>query len=168
MVYTQDNKRGHMQKFISTIGYEGATIEAFVASLKRSAIDVIIDVRDVPLSRKKGFSKNQLAERLSVHGIRYVHLKGLGDPKEGREAARAGNYSLFQRIFAKHLRSAVATEALAYAADIVREERACLMCFEADPETCHRTIVADRLFQMTGLPVSAIFVQEGRKMQLAA
>lgn len=157
-----------MKRTIATIGYEGATIEEFIASLRRASVNLLIDVRDVPISRKKGFSKNRLAEYLAAHGIAYVHLKGLGDPKEGREAARAGKYALFEKIFGKHLRSAAAIDALEEAASLVMSQRACLMCFEADAERCHRTIVADRLSDMSGLPVVALSVAEPARERLAA
>jgi uncharacterized protein (DUF488 family) len=157
-----------MKRTISTIGYEGVTIQEFVIALQRASVGIIIDVRDVPLSRKKGFSKNQLADTLRVHGIQYVHLKGLGDPKEGREAARAGNYPLFTKIFAKHLRSNVAIEALDHAATLVRGQHACLMCFEADYERCHRTIVASHLAEVTGCKVTPLAVQDYTKGRIAA
>jgi uncharacterized protein (DUF488 family) len=78
-----------------TIGYEGATIDEFIAILFDWDIEHLIDVRDFPTSRKKGFSKNLLAESLNNYGIEYTHLKGLGDPKEGGNAARAGKHNLF-------------------------------------------------------------------------
>jgi uncharacterized protein (DUF488 family) len=149
-----------MKLAISTIGYEGAAIGTFIAALRGASIKVLIDVRDIPLSRKKGFSKNQLAETLRSWGIEYVHLRGLGDPKEGREAARSGKISLFEKIFNKHLRSQTAAKDLKTAATLIRNNRACLMCFEADYEKCHRNIVAGRLAQMTGLTVSHLAVQD--------
>ena len=157
-----------MTRRIATIGYEGATIEEFVASLRHASVDLLIDVRDVPISRKKGFSKNRLAEYLAAEGIDYVHLKGLGDPKEGREAARAGKYALFERIFGKHLRSAAAIDALEEAASLAKSQRICLMCFEADAQRCHRTMVADRLSDMTGLSVVALSAREPAGVRLAA
>lgn len=157
-----------MKRTISTIGYEGATIEQFIATLKHASINLLIDVRDIPLSRKKGFSKNQLAETLRSWGIEYVHLRGLGDPKEGREAARAGKYTLFEKIFGKHMRSDVAKRDLDTASQLVRNSHACLMCFEADYERCHRSIVADHLSRMTGLTATPLAVQDVRSSRIAA
>lgn len=147
-------------KMISTIGYEGSTIESFIRALKHDSIDLLIDVRDLPLSRKKGFSKNHLSEALAKHGIQYIHLKGLGDPKEGRLAARAGNYTLFEKIFGKHLKTEIALKDMERAAGLVRSYRACLMCFERDHERCHRSIVADSLAEITGLTVKPMKVQD--------
>lgn len=127
---------------IFTIGYEGTDIERFVATLTRARIKVLADVRAVTVSRKKGFSKNGLRARLAEAGIRYVHLGGLGDPKPGREAARAGHYEEFRTIYGKHLATSEAQEALATLAHIAADRTTCLMCYERDPSVCHRLIVA--------------------------
>jgi uncharacterized protein (DUF488 family) len=157
-----------MKSTIATIGYEGATIDDFVAALQHASIDVLIDVRDLPLSRKKGFSKKQLAETLAASGIEYVHLRGLGDPKPGRQAARAGNYELFQTIFGRHMKSEAALRDVSIAADLVRVRRACLMCFECDHAQCHRSIVADRLAQITRLTVTPLSVHDAGVGRVAA
>ncbi|TAN54890.1 MAG: DUF488 domain-containing protein, partial [Rhodospirillales bacterium] len=82
-----------------TIGYEGSSIEDFMATLLLANIRTLIDVRDLPISRRPGFAKKALAGALEKVGISYVHLKGLGDPKEGREAAKANDLEEFIRIF---------------------------------------------------------------------
>jgi len=157
-----------MTHAIATIGYEGATIDNFVAALCHASIDVLIDVRDMPLSRKKGFSKNQLSEILAGAGIDYVHLRGLGDPKEGRTAARAGDYSLFRQIFGRHMMSRAAVRDLHIAARLVKSGRACLMCFEFDHARCHRSIVADELARMTRLDVMPLTADNGDRRRVAA
>jgi uncharacterized protein (DUF488 family) len=157
-----------MKRSIVTIGYEGATIQEFVAVLRRASIKRLIDVRAIPLSRKKGFSKNKLNDFLLAQGIEYVHLKGLGDPKAGREAARAGKYALFEKIYGKHIESDIAVEALETAAAIIREANACIMCFEAEHARCHRSIVADHLKEMTGYAVVNLEVREQAKGRIAA
>jgi uncharacterized protein (DUF488 family) len=68
-----------------TIGYEGADIDRFIATLKAVEVTVVADVRAVALSRKRGFSKTALRARLAAEGIAYVHLVELGDPKPGRD-----------------------------------------------------------------------------------
>jgi uncharacterized protein (DUF488 family) len=157
-----------MTHTIATIGYEGSTIERFVGALQRASIDVLIDVRELPLSRKKGFSKNQLAQALAASGIEYVHLRGLGDPKEGRDAARAGNYGQFRRIFGQHMRTDVALRDIEVAASLVVSRRSCLMCFECHHAQCHRSIVADRLAQITQLTVTPLAVQHEQSGRVAA
>lgn len=128
-----------------TIGYEGATIEDFIRTLEVAGVQVLVDVRAVTVSRKKGFSKNGLAARLQQHGIRYVHAKDLGDPKPGREAARAGDFSTFRKVFGEHLATEAAQRAISELVEIARDQMTCLMCYEHDPATCHRRIVATQL-----------------------
>lgn len=144
---------------IHTIGYEGADIDGLLATLKAAGVTRLVDVRAVAASRKKGFSKRALAERLAGAGVEYCHLVALGDPKPGREAARAGHHALFQRIYGAHLATPAAQDALDEATALVRERRACLLCFERAPETCHRAIVATALADRTGLAVSDLFVE---------
>ena len=90
-------------KRIFTIGYEGATQPELIAALRAAGVEQVIDVRAVPLSRKPGFSKNVLAAGLREAGIDYVHLKALGTPPAGREAARKGRMDEMRRIFAEQL-----------------------------------------------------------------
>ena len=127
---------------IFTIGYEGTDIERFIAALQGAHVEVLADVRAVTVSRKAGFSKNGLRARLAEAGIEYVHLGSLGDPKPGREAARAGKYDEFRAIYGKHLATDDAQVALFTLAHLASDRKTCLMCFEREPSECHRTIVA--------------------------
>lgn len=97
---------------ISTIGYEKADLEHFVGTLQLVGVEVLVDVRDRAQSRRKGFSKTALSERLQQAGIEYIHFRVLGDPKEGREAARSGNMKKFRSIFSQVLASEKAQQAL--------------------------------------------------------
>jgi uncharacterized protein (DUF488 family) len=137
-------------KTLHTIGYEGSSIEDFLSTLERTGINLLIDVRDVPISRKKGFSKNGLSEALRAQGVDYLHLKGLGDPKPGRIAAREGRFDDFRRIFNAHLRSEVAQEDLASGIEAAKNGLACLLCFERDHRSCHRCIVAEEMARRGG------------------
>ena len=128
-----------------TIGYEGAVIKDFIETLRAFDIKVLVDIREVPVSRKRGFSKNALAQALEQVKIRYVHLRDLGDPKPGREAARRGDMSAFEKIFREHIRTDKALKALEQARGIAYEDRACLLCFERDYSSCHRNIVAEEM-----------------------
>ncbi len=130
---------------IHTIGYEGAAPSDFWATLAACGIQTLIDVRDVPMSRKTGFSKRALAAEADIQGVRYIHLGGLGDPKPGREAARAGKLDRFRAIFSDHMRSPEAQSDLSVALDLARDGRVCLLCYERDPEHCHRSIVASHM-----------------------
>ena len=90
---------------VFTIGYEGATQAELIATLRNAGVRQLIDVRAVPLSRKAGFSKNVLRNGLAEAGIDYLHLRGLGTPPEGREAARKGRHADLARIYAEQLKS---------------------------------------------------------------
>jgi uncharacterized protein (DUF488 family) len=141
---------------VYTIGYEGTDIDRFIATLKAVGVNTLADVRAVALSRKKGFSKTSLKARLEAEGIAYLHFVELGDPKPGREAARAGRHDEFQRVYASHLKRPEARRALQAMAETARTASLCLLCFERDPKTCHRAIVADRL-KTHGIEVVDLF-----------
>ena len=141
---------------VYTIGYEDTDIDRFVDTLKAVGVRTLADVRAVALSRKKGFSKAALRNRLAEEGIVYRHFAELGDPKPGREAARAGHHDKFRKIYAKHLTSAEAKSALDTLAETTWSSPSCLLCFERDPKLCHRSIVADKL-RLLGLEVFDLF-----------
>jgi uncharacterized protein (DUF488 family) len=124
---------------IFTIGYEGATQAELVAALRRAGVARVIDVRAVPMSRKPGFSKNVLAAGLAEAGIDYVHLKALGTPPAGREAARNGDLAAFERIYAAQLETPEAGAEAARMIALAEEKPSALLCFERDPAQCHRT-----------------------------
>lgn len=130
-----------------TIGYEGCQAPDLFATLQDNGVGLLIDVRDVPLSRKPGFSKTSLSQGLIDAGIGYLHLKGLGDPKPGRIAAREGRFSDFRRIFTAHMKTTAAQQALAEAVAAASKSVACLLCFEQDHANCHRCIVSDLMAQ---------------------
>lgn len=125
-----------------TAGYEGLHIDAFVQGLCDAGVDQIIDVRQYPISRKRGFSKTLLAEKLAEAGIAYLHLRELGCPKPIREQYKQdGDWRRYERGFLKYI--ATQGEALTRVADESRASHACLICFEADAAYCHRRLVAE-------------------------
>ena len=138
---------------LHTIGYEGTTVEAVRESLRAAGVTLLLDVRAVAASRKPGFSKRQLAAGLDAVGIGYVHLQGLGTPKPGRDAVRAGHPERMVPIFVEHMRGDRAQAELAQAIGLARESRACLLCFERDHRTCHRRLVAEMISAETGQAV---------------
>jgi uncharacterized protein (DUF488 family) len=137
-----------------TIGYEGCTIDDVLATLCTARVGLLIDVRAVPLSRKPGFSKRQLAAGLDVQGIRYLHLQALGTPKAGRNAVRAGHPERMVPIFHAHMEGDRPQIELAQAIDLSRTARVCLFCFERNPAHCHRHILAEMITARTGQPIS--------------
>jgi len=136
-----------------TIGYEGCTIDQVLSALREAGVELLIDVRAVPQSRKPGFSKRQLAAGLDERGIRYVHLQGLGTPKPGRDAVRAGHPERMETIFRTHMKGDRPQAELAQATALAGSARACLLCFEHDPRMCHRRLVAEMITAETGQPV---------------
>ena len=118
---------------IFTIGYEGATMDGFIAALKHAGVERVIDVRALPLSRRPGFSKTPLCGALDEAGIEYVHLKALGTPAEGRSAARAGRHADLQRIYAGQLELSEAMVQSAQMVELAKEKPSALLCFDASP-----------------------------------
>ncbi len=156
---------GQRMTVLATIGYEGATPEDFLAALRRAAVSLLLDIREAPISRRPGFSKRELAATMESAGIAYLHLRGLGNPKPGRDAAKVGNTDLYLRIFTDHMNGEAARTDLARAASNVRRGGACLMCYERDHGRCHRNIVAAALAAKTGVTVEHIQVQPGTASQ---
>ena len=127
-----------------TIGYEQATSAAVLDELGEAKVDLLVDVRAIAASRRPGFSKRQLAASLDDRGIGYLHLRALGTPTEGRQAARSGKLDELFRIFEQHLATPGAREAMDELDALVRSgRRVCLLCYERDPAHCHRRRVAE-------------------------
>ena len=141
-------------KKLFTIGYEQTPSKAVLDELESAGVKLLVDVRAVTSSRRPGFSKNQLAAGLDERGIAYVHLKGLGTPKEGRLAARSGNYDLLQKVFAKHLKTPQAKEDLDELSALVKKAGpVCLLCYERNHEHCHRRWIAEIIEERDGVKV---------------
>ena len=138
---------------LATVGYEASTQAEVIAALIRAAVRTVIDVRAVASSRRAGFSKSLLAASLEAAGIGYIHLRDLGTPKPGRQAARAGRIGEMRAIFEAHLEEPGAQLQLVQAAEIALAGKAALLCYEADAAGCHRSIVAERLQTMLGAEV---------------
>ena len=131
---------------LATIGYESATMRSFIEALTDAKVQLLVDVRAVASSRRPGFAKSRLAANVSEAGIEYLHLRGLGTPADGRAAARAGRHAEMHAIFREHMTTPEAQDDLERLAALVRAgRRACLLCLEADPTHCHRSIVAEAL-----------------------
>ncbi len=135
-------------KKLFTIGYEGAAPDDFMRALKVARIDVLLDVRELPISRRKGFSKTALGSALTEAGITYRHEKQLGSPKAIRHRLREdGNYPRFFREFDRHL---IEQSNLLVALTGELKGNVALMCYEKDHEACHRRSVADALAELLG------------------
>jgi uncharacterized protein (DUF488 family) len=127
-----------------TIGYERLLPPELVAELRAAGVERVIDVRFTPLSRKRGFSKTPLSEALKLAGIEYVHYKELGTLKAIREAYKeTGDFTAFRRKYDAYLNDHTQPMAMVY--QLAATKRSTLLCYEADPAHCHRTILAERL-----------------------
>ena len=141
-------------KKLFTIGYEQTPSKAVLDELQKAGIKLLVDVRAVVSSRRPGFSKNQLAAALDERGIAYIHMKGLGTPKEGRLAARSGDMKALERIYAKHLETPQAKEELDELSSLVMKAGpVCLLCYERDVDHCHRKRIAELIHERTGTTV---------------
>lgn len=130
-----------------TTGYEQTTPDMFISLLSRTGVEVIVDVRKTPLSRKKGFSKNQLRGVLAGSGIDYVHVAALGAPKEIRDRLHNGGT---WREYVKEYEKVLETQRpeVMNLVNLVSSRRACLLCFERDATACHRSLVAREMTRL--------------------
>ncbi len=128
-----------------TIGYEQTPPKAVLDELENAGVKLLVDVRAVAASRRPGFSKNQLAAGLDERGISYLHLRGLGTPKDGREAARSGKFEALHKIYAAHLDEL---------SSLVRKSGpVCILCYERDHQHCHRQWIAEIIEARDGVKI---------------
>jgi uncharacterized protein (DUF488 family) len=133
-----------MAPVIYTAGYEQhRRPEDLVEVLRRAGIERLVDVRELPSSRRPGFSKGALARSLAGAGIEYEHARRLGNPKRYRDLYRSGRRADGERGYRAHIRNeAEAVDALLAA---LPAARTCVLCLERDPADCHRSILVDEL-----------------------
>ncbi len=136
-----------------TIGYEGEPQAAVIDRLKAAGVEVVADVRAVAASRRAGFSKTVLGNSQSEAGIDYVHLRQMGTPKAGRDAARKGRIGEMREIFAEHMQEPPSQLAFEQLRDLAKAKKTALLCFEADHAGCHRAALAERLQAEDGFEV---------------
>lgn len=129
---------------LMTIGYEGLAPAEFFGILKRCKVSRVVDVRELPISRRAGFAKSALAAGLADHSIKYMHTPALGCPRNVRHAYRDdGDWERYTRQFKAYLETQL--PALEQLSELIRTERCCLLCFEEDYNFCHRSFIADRV-----------------------
>lgn len=137
-----------------TTGYEQHdTPDALVSALKEVGIERLVDVRELPLSRRRGFSKKALSAALEFVGVRYDHVRPLGNPKPYRDLYRAGRQAEGEAGYLAHIRNGSAREVDKLAEEL-SQQATCLLCFEADHTTCHRDLLVEELHvRLPGLQV---------------
>lgn len=126
---------------IWTIGYEQATQASVIGALVAAGVEILADVRALPLSRRPGFSKSSLAAAAQEAGIEYRHFKPLGTPADGRAAARRHDHAALEAIYAGQLELPEAIAAGAALAALAHEKRVALLCYERNAQECHRTLL---------------------------
>lgn len=140
---------------IFTTGYEGRSLDEFLAALRMQGVQLVTDVREAPISRKRGFSRSALTEALHGAGIAYRHIRALGCPKAIRDRYRENDdWAAYTRAFMRHLRTQEA--AIEELAALTGKQRTALLCYEADFERCHRTYVARAVATRSGAQICHI------------
>jgi len=148
-------------KKLFTIGYEQTPPKAVLDELKQAGVKLLVDVRAIASSRRPGFSKTQLAAGLDERGIGYVHLRGLGTPKEGRLAARSGDAKALERIYAKHMKTPQTKEQLDELSALIETSGpVCILCYERDHRVCHRRFIAEAIHDRDGVAVENLVAPE--------
>lgn len=128
---------------LTTIGYERASLPAFLATLKSAGVTLLLDVRELPISRRKGFSKSALSDALARIGIAYRHERALGAPRQIRHRLREdGDFKRYFNDFREYLAT---QETLLDELTRTLTGTVALMCFERNPEECHRSVVVAAL-----------------------
>jgi len=151
---------------VFTIGYEGLDIDTFLSLLGKHGIETVVDIRELPLSRKPGFSKKALARTLNLSGLEYVHMVDLGCPRPVRDRYREdGDWKRYTGGFLKHLKTQKA--AIADLADLASSSNCALLCYEADFNFCHRSMVANAVREHCGADVEHISAIKARTTTLA-
>ena len=141
-------------KKLFTIGYEQTPAKAVLDELQRAGVKLLVDVRAIASSRRPGFSKSQLAAGLDARGISYLHLRGLGTPKDGRLAARSGDMKALSKIYHAHLKTTQAREEMdELAALVTKAGPVCILCYERDHNVCHRKFIAEIIEEREGVKI---------------
>jgi uncharacterized protein (DUF488 family) len=125
-----------------TIGYEGRTAAQLIGQLADRGVDVVVDVRLTPVSRKAGLSKRSLAGATEAVGMSYLYMPELGNPRDNRDPLRAGE-PIARRRFQQRLRTAAAATAVRHLADLAAASTVALLCYERDHRTCHRQLIVN-------------------------
>jgi uncharacterized protein (DUF488 family) len=126
---------------VLTIGYQGRTLDELLAVLLAEGVQQLIDVRELPLSRRKGFSKTPLREALAGNGIGYVHIRSAGNPFRGE----ADEANTVLGSYRRHL--AEAPKVVDEVERVAREHPSVLLCVELNHTECHRSVIADALVE---------------------
>ena len=135
------------QELVCTIGHSNRTIEEFIGLLRQNGVECLLDIRTVPKSRHNPqFGQDQLAASLAEAGIEYRYMRGLGGLRRPRkDSENTGWRNLSFRGYADYMQTEEFAENVDSVAELGRSKCCALMCAEAVPWRCHRSLVADAL-----------------------
>jgi hypothetical protein len=137
--------------WVGSIGYERyRLVEDFARLLAQAEVERLIDVRELPISRRRGFAKTALSEALAEEGVEYLHLRGMGNPKEFRDLYKSGQVAKGRAGY-EQLLTEDRVEELRELAETIHEKRSALMCVEHDEAVCHRQVILAALQEQLGL-----------------
>lgn len=137
--------------WVGSVGYELHRDHlAFARHVQAAGVERLIDVRELPISRRRGYAKTALGQAMADVGVEYVHIRALGNPKPYRDLYKSGRVEEGRRCYEKHLLSEQ-RGALEKLVPLLREKRSALMCVEHDAATCHRTVIVEALRSEFGL-----------------
>ncbi len=146
LLAVKQSRNTQREPTLFTLGYEGISIDKYLAVLIDKNIDLLIDVRNNPLSRKYGFSKKALMNATQRVGIHYVHFPELGIPSnQRRHVQEDGELERLFRSYAEQILPAQPLALLLLRTEVEKAKRSALMCFEGDNTRCHRRRLADYL-----------------------
>jgi uncharacterized protein (DUF488 family) len=144
--------------WVGSIGYERHRhATEFSALLRNAHVERVIDVRELPISRRRGYAKTALSESLAQEGIEYVHIRGLGNPKPFRDLYKSGRVREGRAAYEHHLLTERIDE-LHQLVPLLKERRSALLCVEHDPAVCHRAVILDALRNELRLELDVIEV----------
>lgn len=132
---------------IYSVGYEGLTLDGLVERLIGSRVEVVVDVRLNPISRKPGFSRRKLSEALGAAGIEYLHERDLGNPPDNRDSFRKGDGEAGRQRMRSILDNG-AGEALGRVVELASTQRIAVFCVEREPHRCHREVITDMAVEL--------------------
>jgi uncharacterized protein (DUF488 family) len=139
-----------VSRTLLTIGYTGYSLPGFIQALRDRRVECLMDVREIPLSRKRGFSKTAFREALTGEGIAYRHYRGLGSPRDLRHRLRlTGDFEQFFEGVREHLAQPDSRRDLEELVRIARQQRSCLMCCCSDWHFCHRKCLIESIESMS-------------------
>jgi uncharacterized protein (DUF488 family) len=132
---------------ILTVGHSTRSIEAFVELLKAHGVARVVDVRTVPRSRRNPqFGQDALTASLAAAGIAYTHMPALGGLRRAKpDSSNTGWRNASFRGYADYMQTPAFAAAMEELISLAKGQTVALMCAEAVPWRCHRSLIADAL-----------------------